>query len=101
MGVSRKAPLIGSFFVILMAMQPLTDRVLVEVEEAKKATASGILLQEDWKTLPPHGTILAVGPDVTQVKVGDKVIFERYAAVIMGERNQRMCQEKHIMATYA
>lgn len=78
-------------------MQPLTDRVLVEVDPPKEKTASGFYVQEDWKTLPPFGTVKAIGPDVKQVKVGDRIIFERYGAVILPEKNMRMCQESHIL----
>lgn len=76
----------------------MTDRVLIEVEAPPEKTASGLLIQEDWKTLPPIGKILAVGPDVSTVKVGDKVIFERYASVILEDKTHRMCQESHILA---
>ena len=79
-------------------MQPLSDRVLVEVAPPKDKTASGLYIQEDWKTLPPLGTVKAIGPDVTTVEVGDKVIFERYASIIMEDKNMRMCQESHILA---
>lgn len=80
-------------------MQPLTDRVLIEVEGPREKSASGILIQEDWKTLPPIGVVKAVGPDAKLVKIGDKVVFERYASVIMEDKNMRLCQERHILAT--
>lgn len=77
-------------------MKPTRNIVLVQADQPAKQTASGILLDEDWKTLPPIGTVKAIGPEVTTVKVGDRVIFERYAAVIL-EGDDRLCQESHIL----
>lgn len=78
-------------------MKPLYDRVLIQVDKAPDKTKSGLYIQEDWKTLPPVGTVIAVGGDVTSVKEGDRVLFERYAAVILPD-DQRMCLESHLLA---
>lgn len=78
-------------------MTPTRDIVLVEADEAPNQTASGILIHEDWKTLPPTGTVKQVGPDVTLVKAGDRIVFERYGAVKVKD-NLRFCQERHIQA---
>lgn len=76
-------------------MQPVRDLVLIQADSAKTQTESGILLQEDWKTLPLIGEILEVGPQVTQVKKGDKVTFNRYSSIIL-EKDQRLCKESQI-----
>lgn len=57
-----------------MIVKPLNKNVLVAQVEREAATASGIILQGasgDGNTA--SGKILAVGPDATQVKVGDEV----------------------------
>lgn len=79
-------------------MQPTRDIVLVKAASQKEMTESGLLLYEDWKTLPLEGTVLKVGPDVKTVKEGDKVIFARYASIIL-ENDERLCKESHILAT--
>lgn len=76
-------------------MQPVRDLVLIQADSAKTQTESGILLQEYWKTLPLIGEILEVGPQVTQVKKGDKVTFNRYSSIIL-EKDQRLCKESQI-----
>lgn len=78
-------------------MQPLRDTLLIKADKARDKTASGLLIQEDWKTLPPLGTVLAVGPDVRWVAVGDRVMFERYGSIVL-ENNERLCKEAHLMA---
>ena len=78
-------------------MKPMRDIVHIKVEAPKEKTKSGLYMVEEWKTLPPTGTVLATGSDVTEVSVGDKVIFERYASVIL-ENDERFCKESHILA---
>ena len=68
--------------------KPLADRVLVEPEAAEEKTASGIIIPDTAKEKPQKGKIIAVGngkkldngtmhkPDV---KVGDTVLFSKYA----------------------
>ena len=69
--------------------------MLLKADKPRKQTKSGILISEDWKTLPPKGEVLAVGPLVKQVKPGDRVLFERYASIIL-ENDERLCKEGHI-----
>ena len=89
-----------------MNLQPLGDRLIVEVLEEEETTVSGIVLPDTAKEKPQRGKILAVGPgardedgdyikmDVAvgtgkiddngkkidlSVKVGDRVLFGSYA----------------------
>jgi chaperonin GroES len=59
---------------------PVGDRVLVRPhKEEKPQKKSSILIPESVeKPKPDHGIVLAIG-DVKTVKVGDKVIFSKYA----------------------
>ena len=59
-----------------MSIKPLADRV-VAVKEAPQ-TASGILLGEAKET-PNTATVSAIGPDVKNVKVGDRIIYKEYS----------------------
>lgn len=71
-----------------MNIKPLGDRVVVKVLEAEEKTASGIVLPDKAKEKPQEGEIMAVGTGKVldngtridlDVKVGDKVIFSKYA----------------------
>ncbi|GAB4416958.1 MAG: co-chaperone GroES [Anaerolineae bacterium] len=71
-----------------LKLRPLGDRVWVEPIEREEMTASGIVLPETAKEKPMEGRILAVGPGNRKedgerapldVKVGDKVLFAKYA----------------------
>lgn len=78
-------------------MKPLRDLVLIKVDEVKSKTETGLFIQEDWKSLPLTGEVVAIGPQVALVKKGDKVSFERFSSVIFPD-NQRLCKEGHIFA---
>ena len=54
-----------------MNIKPLHDKVLIERIENVKETASGIILKHSED--PDKARVLAVGPDVTEVQVGDVV----------------------------
>lgn len=71
-----------------MTIRPLHDRVVVKRLEAEEKTASGIVLPGAAAEKPDMGEILAVGNGKIlengerrplDVKVGDKVIFGKYA----------------------
>ena len=63
-----------------MIIKPLGKRVLIKQVEQEEVTKSGIVLPGTVsKEKPITGEVLAVGKEVEDVKVGDKVIFEKYS----------------------
>jgi chaperonin GroES len=60
-----------------MNLHPLADRVVAQQVEAETKTASGFLLPPAGGEKPPIAVVLAVGKDVTEVKVGDKILFSK------------------------
>ena len=70
-----------------MKLVPLGDRVILKQVEAEETTKSGIVLPTQAKEKPQQAEVIAVGPggmvdgkEVTmQVKIGDKVIYSKYA----------------------
>ena len=71
----------------IMNIKPLGDRVVLKNVEAEETTKSGIVLPGTAKEKPQMAEIIAVGPggvvegkEITMyVKVGDKVIYSKYA----------------------
>lgn len=63
--------------------KPLSDRVLIEPTAAETTTASGIIIPDTAKEKPQEGIVVAAGPgkvdEPTTVKVGDKVLYGKYA----------------------
>ncbi|MEO8691836.1 MAG: co-chaperone GroES [Candidatus Saccharimonas sp.] len=82
-------------------IKPLADRVVAVREKAKEKTASGIYLPEAAKEKPVLAEVVAVGPDVKGVKVGDKVIHKSYSAteITIGNVEYLILKEEDILAT--
>ena len=70
-----------------MKLVPLGDRVVIKQLNAEKTTKSGIVLPDNAQEKPQEAEVVAVGPGgvvngkevAMQVKVGDKVIYSKYA----------------------
>lgn len=70
-----------------MKLVPLADRVVLKQCEVEETTKSGIILAGSAQEKPQEAEVVAVGPggnvdgkEVTMhVKVGDKVIYSKYA----------------------
>ncbi|HHT49631.1 MAG TPA: co-chaperone GroES [Firmicutes bacterium] len=71
-----------------MNIKPLGERIVIKVLESEEKTKSGIVLPDTAKEKPQMGEVLAVGSGKTlengekvplEVKVGDKVLFAKYA----------------------
>ena len=71
-----------------MNLQPLGDRLIVEVHEEEDVTFSGIVLPDTAREKPQRGRVLAVGPGARaessgeliplEVAVGEEIIFSKY-----------------------
>lgn len=63
-----------------MKIKPLKDRVVVKYssEELEK-TPGGIYVPDVAKEKPQKGVVIEVGSEVKEVKVGDTVLFDKYA----------------------
>ncbi len=70
-----------------MNLQPLGDRLIVEVLEEESTTVSGIVLPDTAQEKPQRGKVLSVGPgsrdeDGEYIKMdveeGDEIIFSKY-----------------------
>ncbi len=70
-----------------MKLVPLGDRVVLKQLDAEETTKSGIVLPGQAQEKPQQAEVIAVGPGGTvdgkeikmEVKVGDKVIYSKYA----------------------
>lgn len=60
-------------------MKPLADRIIIKQAEAEEKTRSGIILPDEARQKPLEGVVEAVGPKVADVKVGDTVLYGKYA----------------------
>jgi chaperonin GroES len=92
-----------------MNLQPLGDRLIVEVLDEEETTISGIVLPDTAKEKPQRGKVLAVGPgsrdeDGKYVKMdveeGDEVIFSKYGGteIKVGADELLILRESDVLA---
>jgi len=92
-----------------MNLQPLGDRLIVEVFEEDELTESGIVLPDTAKEKPQRGRVLAVGPgardkDGKRVEIdvaeGDEVIFSKYGGteIKLGADEVLILRESDVLA---
>jgi chaperonin GroES len=69
-------------------IKPLGDRVVIKPTPKEEVSKGGIVIPDTAKEKPQEGKIIAVGPGklsedgkriTMEVKVGDKVIYSKYA----------------------
>jgi chaperonin GroES len=61
-----------------MALHPLGDRIVARPVEPESTSPAGILLPEQSKEKTTVAKVLAVGKDVKEVKVGDRIVHSEY-----------------------
>lgn len=57
-------------------IQPLADYVVAQTEQPASKTASGLYLPDSATEKPKTATVVAVGKQVMDVKVGDRILYK-------------------------
>ena len=91
-----------------MKLVPLGDRVVLKEMAAEEKTASGIVLPGQAQEKPQQAEVVAVGPGgmvdgkevAMSVKVGQKVIYSKYAGteVKLGSDEYIVVKQSDILA---
>jgi chaperonin GroES len=92
-----------------MNLKPLGDRIVVEPTEQEEQTSLGIFLPETAKEKPQQGKVIAAGPGARKengeriemdVKIGDKVLYARYAgtSVKLNGKEYLILKESDVLA---
>ena len=92
-----------------MDLQPLGDRLIVEVLDEEEMTVSGIVLPDTAKEKPQRGKVLAVGPGTRDedgeyismdIEAADEVIFSKYGGteIKLGSDDVLILRESDVLA---
>jgi chaperonin GroES len=83
------------------SLQPLGDYVVAQNEEAQTKTASGIYLPDNAQEKPKTAKIIAIGKDVKQVKVGDRIVYKSYSTteIKIDREDYILVKEEDVLAT--
>jgi chaperonin GroES len=92
-----------------MDLQPLGDRLIVEIVDEEEVLSSGIVLPDTAKEKPQRGRVLAVGPGALNdkgervppdVDSGDEIIFSKYGGteIKLGMEDYLILRESDVLA---
>ncbi|VEU82244.1 GroES family chaperonin [Acholeplasma hippikon] len=83
-------------------LKPLNEYVVLSFEKVESKTESGIILSTSEKDKPSIGNVVALGPKVKDIKVGDKVVYQTYSGtkVKFDEKEYLIIKEENILAIY-
>ena len=92
-----------------MDLQPLGDRLIVEVLEEEETTTSGIVLPDTAREKPQRGRVLSVGPGSRDddgnyvpldVDEGDEIVFSKYGGteIKVGVDEYLILRESDVLA---
>ena len=93
-----------------ISFKPLGDRTVIEPMEQEETTPAGIVIPDTAKEKPQKGKVLSIGPGARDeegkripmdVKVGDTVLYARYAGteVKVDGKKLLIIKESDILAT--
>jgi chaperonin GroES len=92
-----------------MNLQPLGDRLIVEVLDEDETTVGGIVLPDTAKEKPQRGRVLAVGPGARDdngkfvpmdLEEGDEFVFSKYGGteIKVGTDDVLILRESDVLA---
>ena len=92
-----------------MNLQPLGDRLIVEVLDEEETTVGGIVLPDTAKEKPQRGRVLAVGPGSRDdngkfvpmdLAEGDEIVFSKYGGteIRIGTDDVLILRESDVLA---
>ncbi len=90
-----------------MELRPIGDKIIIRKVETEQKTKGGLLLPETVKEAPQYAEVIAIGPEILadekkkdQIKVGDKVVFTKYAGteIEIDDEKLTICKLSDLLA---
>jgi chaperonin GroES len=92
-----------------MAIRPIDDRIVIQVQEAEETSTGGIVLPDSAKEKPQRGKVIAVGNGrllsngnraALELEEGDIVIYGKYSGtdVKVGGDEFKIMRESEVLA---
>ena len=81
-------------------LQPLGDRIIAEREEAESKTPTGLYLPASNKEKSQIAKVVAVGKDVKDIKIDDRIVVLVYSAtdIKINEDKYLIVKEEDVLA---
>jgi chaperonin GroES len=85
-----------------MIFQPNNDNIIAEPEKAQTMSKSGLYLGTGGNREQPRlAKVIAIGPNVKSIKVGDRILFQAFATADLkvGDEEYLAIREEFVVAT--
>lgn len=70
-------------------LKPLSNRVVLQLaKKEEEKSAGGLLLTTSVKEQDNVATVVAVANDITEINVGDKVVFDTFSTTKVTQNNE-------------
>jgi co-chaperonin GroES (HSP10) len=79
-------------------IKPLASKIAVKRIAATKTSSGGIILQRTEE--PDRAEVVALGPKVTEVAIGDQVLLNWNGAIKSGEADLFVIDIEHVIFIY-
>jgi len=85
----------------MAGLNPLSEWVVAEQEEAMTKTASGLYLPDKAAEKPKIAKVIKVGSKVKEIKAGDRIVYKSYSTteVKVNDKEYILVKEEDILAT--
>lgn len=82
-------------------LQPLADYIVAQGEAADVRTKSGLYIPGNAQEKPKTAKVVAVGGEVTKVKIGDRIIYKSFSPteVKVDDAEYIIVKEEDVLAT--
>ena len=83
-----------------MKLKPMADNILLKQQESAETTVSGIILATSNKEKPAIYEVVAVGPAVTDVTAGDKVVVSKHVGtdITLDKVDYKFVKQEELLA---
>ena len=81
-------------------IKAIKDRVFIRLQPQAEKTEGGVLLTAAEETPQTTGVVEGIGPEVTAVKVGDKVLFHMFDELPSYDKEVVVLRENSILGVF-
>ncbi len=83
----------------MIRLKPTKNRVLIEPIQDKEDRVGTIVVPEANRDKPTEGMVLRIGPLVENVKIGDRVIYNRFEGedIQIGNKIHKLFRDNELL----
>ena len=79
---------------------PVSDRIFIRLDPDNDTTSGGIIIVDNYHKTRNIGRVESIGPLVTSVKVGDKVLFHIFDELPTPDPDIVVARENSILGVF-